>query len=92
MVGPVAYNAQAQIPAANTFQPGTQTGQTKSDAEIKDEKQTRPAGTSAAESQQTETRNTDRNERSLASSDGDRDDSGAVSASATRGSTVDISA
>ncbi len=91
MVGPVAYNAQAQIPAANTFQPGGQTGQAQTDAEVTDTQETRPTGTSAAESQETETRNPGREEATVEASADTGEDNGAAATDTTRGSTVDIS-
>lgn len=55
MVGPVNNGIQQQqIPAANTFQPGGNE-QVREQQEVQE--QTRPAGTSASETQSSETRN-----------------------------------
>ncbi len=90
MVGPIAYNAQAQIPAANTFQPGGTQGQQQGRIQEEDQQQTRPAGTQAAQSQETETRNNGR-EESIVQTNSREDDNGASAASTDRGTTVDIS-
>ena len=90
MVGPIGYNSQAQIPAANTFQPGTQAGQTQRQIIDRDEQATRPSGTQAAQSQSVDTRNNDERQ-SIIQTSSREDDNGASARNTDRGTTVDIS-
>jgi hypothetical protein len=87
MVSPVTSSVQQQIPAANTFQPGGNTEEVRQ----KDREQTRPAGTAAAESQSTETRNNGRKDEVQASASRN-EDNGQASARSSRGSVVDLTA
>lgn len=86
MVSPVTSGVQQQIPAANTFQPG---GNVQDVRQKEEREQTRPAGTSAAESQATETRNNGRKDEIQASASRS-EDNGQASARQSRGSVVDL--
>lgn len=89
MVYPVGNPyAQQQIPAANTFQPGG-TESVKRPEDNKTQDATRPSGTDAARTEKVSNRNT--NTSQYADSDNDRDN-GAVYSSASRGTTLDITA
>lgn len=92
MVYPVNGGVSQQIPAANTFQPGG-TEATKRPEENKIEGATRPSGTDTAKSASSETRNNGRVEDRSAErrSESRSVDTGAVYASGSRGSNVDLS-
>ncbi len=88
MVYPVSSQA---IPASNTFQPGG-TAESIALKKPEDNRQadvTKPAGTEAARSQASETRGNSQVERSFVSSDRS-EDSGRITASQSRGTTLNI--
>ena len=87
MVSPLTSGLQQQIPAANTFQPG---GSAEDVRQREDREQTRPAGTQAAQTQASETRNNGRQEETVRASSRD-EDNGQVRANSTRGSVLDLS-
>jgi len=88
MVYPVSSQA---IPASNTFQPGG-TAESIALKKPEDNKQadvTKPVGTETARSQASETRGNNQVERSFVSNDR-AEDTGRITASTTRGSTLNI--
>lgn len=91
MVGPVGSGIQQQIPAANTFQPGGNTQESRESAETRQGTETRPVGTSAAEAQGTETRNNGESRaESLEASARGSERTQSASGGSDRGSVVDI--
>ena len=93
MVYPVGNPYAQQIPAANTFQPGS-TESVKKTEENKIPDSTRPSGTDTARTSASESRNNGRvaNSRDydVASSAERSSDNGSVSASSSRGSNLNI--
>jgi hypothetical protein len=91
MVYPVSSPMQQQIPAANTFQPGG-TEATKRPEENRVEDSTRPSGSDAARTEASSARSNGRVEDSRAqyAEESRARDSGAVNASSTRGTQLDL--
>ncbi len=87
MVYPVSTPLQQQIPAANTFQPGG-TEATKRPEENKIPDSTRPSGTDTARADAARQRVEERSYQ-VAQDDRARDN-GAVSASSSRGTQLDL--
>lgn len=90
MVSPVTGGLQQQIPAANTFQPGGSVAEQQArqpDREPRTE-EANPSGTETARSQSSETRNLSRSEETAYADPAQ--DSGGVTASSSRGTTLDI--
>jgi hypothetical protein len=88
MVYPVSGGLAQQIPAANTFQPGAQAVDNKNQAQENRLDTTKLSGTETARSQSTDTKNFQRNE--VYSESGRSQDTGGVSASSSRGTSIDI--
>lgn len=88
MVSPVTGGVQQQLPIANTFQPGTAgSEQAKRPERESRADETRPSGTDTARAQASETRNYGKQEVSAAARS---EDTGGVSSSSSRGTTLDI--
>ena len=99
MVYPVNSSIQPSKPAANTFQPGgTDAAKQQQPDQTSSDDPTRSSGLDTARSQPSETRNNGRAEDSRAfdetvDNDGDRyQDNGAISASSSRGTQLDVTA
>jgi hypothetical protein len=87
MVYPVSGAAAQQIPAATTFQPGAQQVQKNPEQESRLDS-TKLSGTETARSQETDTKSLQRNESY--SDSGRAQDTGGVTASSSRGTSLDI--
>ena len=87
MVSPVTGGVQQQLPIANTFQPGAGADQAQRTDKESRADETRVAGTETGRSQASETRSYSREDVSASSRS---EDTGGISASSSRGQTLDI--
>lgn len=88
MVNPVMSGVAQQIPAANTFQPGSQNDAVKRTGQDERQNAAQTGDVNAARTQNVDTRNS---EKTSALASNRNEDTGRVSASSARGTTVDIS-
>ena len=87
MVYPVSSAAPQQIPAANTFQPGSQTETTK-----RPEQDSRVTQSNEASAQSLTVKTLEKDSAPIRASSSERsEDTGGVSGSTTRGTTFDLS-
>ena len=90
MVGPLSSISSQQVPQGSTTQTANNNAQFRvQELDENDAQEIRPAGTSTAESQQTETRNTRQDEQRVEQQAASRQDD--FTSNEERGSRVDIS-